>query len=231
MNVTTFAGVMHIDPVDCWIRNHMMGSGRMFEEDLIRNKLAPYVEKAKYIVDAGANIGCHTVSYAKINPNSRIWSFEPQSQTFEFLKKNVTVNNLDERVKIFQSALSHTTGKAQLKSETTQAFPGQGVNRGGLGLGTGGEDITQMTLDSLNLPGLDFMKIDVEGAEGLVLMGAVNTIRKYKPVITFEHNFQRVDPAAVGLEVVPTPFEVLVDLGYSVFVHIGENNYITKIEV
>lgn len=231
MIVNTFAGPMCLDPVDCWIRNHMIGSGRMFEEDLIRNKLGPYVEKAKFIADVGANIGCHTVSYAKINPDARIWSFEPQKQTFEFLKTNVNNNNLDDRVKIFQTALSHKSGDGRLENESTQLYPGHGVNRGGLGLGDGGEEIKMITLDSLDLPGLDFMKIDVEGAEGLVLMGAVNTIRKYKPVITFEHNFQRVEPSAVGLEVVPTPFEVLVDLGYSTFVHIGENNYITQIEI
>ena len=230
MIVNTFAGPMCIDPVDCWIRNHMVGTQKMFEEDLIRNKLGPYVEKAKYIVDAGANIGCHTVSYAKINPSALIWSFEPQKETFGFLEKNVRYNELADRVHIFQKALSYKEGTAQLVNESTQAWPGHGVNRGGIGFGEGGEEVGTVTLDSLDLPGLDFMKIDVEGAEGLVLKGAVNTIRKFKPVITFEHNFQRVDPKTVGLEVVPTPFEVLVDLGYSTFVHIGDNNYITKIE-
>lgn len=230
MIVNTFAGPMCIDPVDCWIRNHMLVSGRMFEEDLIRNKLAQYVEKARYIVDVGANIGCHTVSYAKINPEALIWSFEPQKETFGFLEKNVTNNNLTDRVHIFQKALSHKEGTVRLANESTQAYPGHGVNRGGIGFGEGGEEVSTVTLDSLDLPGLDFMKIDVEGAEGLVLSGAANTIRKFKPVITFEHNFQRVDPKTVGLEVVSTPFEVLVDLGYSTFVHIGDNNYITKIE-
>lgn len=230
MIVNTFAGPMCIDPVDCWIRNHMLVSQGMFEEDLIRNKLAPYIEKSQYIVDVGANIGCHTVSYAKINPNARIWSFEPQKETFKFLEKNVTNNELTDRVLIFQKALSHKEGAARLAHESTQTHAGHGVNRGGIGFGEDGEEISTMTLDSLDLPGLDFMKIDVEGAEGLVLLGAINTIKKFKPVITFEHNFQQVEPAAVGLSVVPTPFEVLVDLGYSTFVHIGENNYITKIE-
>ena len=70
------------------------------------------------------------------------------------------------------------------------------------------------------------MKIDVEGAEGLVIMGAKETIKKYMPVICFEHNYQRITPEHVGLSVVPTPFEELVKLGYKFFTYIDWDNYI-----
>ena len=78
--MNTFAGIMYIDPVDCWIRNHMLGSGRMFEEDLIRTKLAPYIEKAKYIVDAGVTPFrtqrlTPTPVYGRSNPSLKRSSF------------------------------------------------------------------------------------------------------------------------------------------------------------
>jgi hypothetical protein len=104
----------------------------------------------------------------------------------------------------------------------------QGHNKGGLGIGEGGEIIKIRTLDSLDLPGLDFLKIDVEGAEGLVLQGAAQTIKKYKPVIFFEHNDAKIDPKVVGLHHVPTPFEVLVKLGYKTFNYIDWENYLTE---
>ena len=79
----------------------------------------------------------------------------------------------------------------------------------------------------MNLPGLDFLKIDVEGAEGLVIEGAAETIKKYRPIIFFEHNSQTIDPKCVGLDNVPTPFYALKKLGYHVFTHLDWDNYLT----
>lgn len=227
MQVHTFAGPMIIDPNDCWIRNHMMG-GRMFEQDLIVNILKPYIEKSKYIVDVGANIGCHTVSYGHLNPSARIYSFEPQDLLFKILSQNVSNNDLSERVTLYKKGLAHKSSESHMSHESTQYFNmvGGGINKAGLGIGEGGEAISLMTLDELNLPGLDFMKVDVEGAEGLVFMGAEKTIRKYKPIICFEHNYQKINPSVVGLETVPTPFEMLTKFGYKNYVHVGDENYI-----
>ncbi len=47
--------------------------------------------------------------------------------------------------------------------------------------------ISLISIDSLNLPRADFLKIDVEGMEEDVLMGATNTIQKYKPIMMIEH--------------------------------------------
>ena len=116
----------------------------------------------------------------------------------------------------------------QLNSLDNVYDPGRnGHNKGGLGIGEGGEIMELKTLDSMNLPGLDFLKIDVEGAEGLVLQGAAETIKKYKPTIFFEHNWQTIDPKLVDVGHVPTPFEVLVQLGYTTFKYIDWDNYIT----
>ena len=95
-----------------------------------------------------------------------------------------------------------------------------------MGIGKGGERLRICTLDSMNLPGLDYIKIDVEGAEGLVIRGGVETIKKYKPVVVFEHNYVTIDPSHVGLEHVPTPFEELVKLGYKHFTYLDWENYI-----
>jgi len=148
---------------------------------------------------------------------------------YEILSRNVIVNNLSERVKVLKTAVSHEIRNCTLSSlEKVYDTNQHGHNKGGLGIGEGGEKIDIITLDSLNLPGLDFLKIDVEGAEGLVIQGASETIRKYKPVIFFEHNYQTIDPKVLGLHHVPTPFEALVKLGYKTFKYIDWDNYITE---
>jgi FkbM family methyltransferase len=135
------------------------------------------------------------------------------------------MNNLNDRVHVFNKAVGHSPGRFTLRSLGTQTC-GSGYNTGGIGFGHGGEEVEIIALDQMNLPGVDFMKVDVEGAEGLVFRGAARTILKYRPVILFEQNSQRVDPNEIGIPV-PTPFEALTELGYNTFYHIGNANYIS----
>ena len=228
MEVLTPNGYFEVDTDDIYICNHMK-RGHVFESHIINETIKPYIEKARYAVDVGANIGCHTISYANFNPKCEVWSFEPQEKLYGILSRNVERNGLSNRVHVFKCGLGHEARDATLSALDKVYDPNQrGHNKGGLGIGEGGEAITIRTLDSLDLPGLDFLKIDVEGAEGLVIQGGAETIKKYKPVIFFEHNYQTIDPKIIGLGHVPTPFEELVKLGYKTFKYVDWDNYITE---
>lgn len=165
---------------DIPFRNHV-SNGYVFEQDLIYGILKPYIENSKYIVDVGAHTGHHTVSYSKINPEAKIYSFEPQKAMFDLLEVNV--NNLNKEqcknVNIFNFGLGD---KHCVKHFTENSFGGSAF------LGEGGEQVNIITLDSMNLPGCNFIKIDVEGYEPFVLKGSMNTIKKYRPIICFEDN-------------------------------------------
>jgi FkbM family methyltransferase len=226
--IPTPNGVFEVDPHDAWIFGHMANSSNVFESHIINTVIKDIVQKSTYIVDVGANIGCHAVSYGNFNPKCKVWAFEPQKNIYDILQRNVDRNNLGDRVKTFQCALAHEPTRTTLVSmDKVFDYNYNVVNKAGVGFGEGGETTEVITIDSLNLPGLDFMKIDVEGAEGLVIMGASETIKKYKPVIFFEHNYQTIDAKMMGLEHVPTPFEALVKLGYTVFEYVDWENYIT----
>jgi len=228
MCIHTSTGIYEIDWEDCYIRNHMLESRQVYEYHII-NAIKTNIEKSNYIVDAGANIGCHAITYTHLNKNAHVWAFEPQKNIFEILQRNVKRNNVSDRITLFNKGLGHTNMSVALAplESVRDDDPGQGGwNKMGLGIGTGGETIELITIDSLNLPGLDFMKIDVEGAEGLVIQGAAETIKKYKPIIFFEHNHQRIDPATVGLSYVPTPFAELAKLGYRNFLYLDWENYL-----
>jgi len=49
-------------------------------------------------------------------------------------------------------------------------------------------DVVMCTIDSLNLEKCDLIHLDIEGYEGKALLGAANTIQKFKPVIIIERN-------------------------------------------
>lgn len=226
-SVVTKNGTFMICDEDIYIKAHM-SQGEIYESHIVNGFLKQFIEKSTYIVDVGANIGCHTVSYAQFNPSCEIWAFEPQAHLFHILKHNLDVNGVAHQVHVNNCALGHAPGTLNLcpLSEVYDVHR-EGFSRGGVKFGRGGEVTEVRTLDSFNLPGLDYMKIDVEGAEGLVIQGGCETISKYKPIIFFEHNFQLINPKDVGIQYVPSAFEALVKLGYKQFQYVDWENYIT----
>ena len=95
-------------------------------------------------------------------------------------------------------------------------------------LGEGGEVIETTTIDNMNLDKCDLIKIDTEGAEPLVLMGAQETIKKFKPVIIFENNYKKLNEDYIKIfDVSKNSFDILKYFGYSKIV--STNMYWTYI--
>lgn len=144
--------------------------------------------------DAGANIGSYTLTAARAMIGwGEVIAVEAQERLFYALAGNIVLNNLSNARAIW-SALSDKKG--------TLEIPVPDYNRpasyGSLELiqTSDSEDIGQkleqtqtvptITIDSLKLDRLDYLKIDVEHMEEIVLTGAKKTIKKTKPVIQIE---------------------------------------------
>ena len=219
----TTNGIFIIYPDD-YIISGWIRSGYIYEYNLVNDYLKKYILKSKIIIDAGANIGCHAISYSNFNPNATIYAFEPQKEIYDVLNKNKRLNHSSNLV-----CLNHSLGHANCDVNMNPPLKTpDGINYAGTGIGIGGEPTKMVTIDSLHLSGLDFLKMDVQGSEGLVIMGARETITKYKPTILFEHDNTRVDSAYFELAEIPTPFFELVKLGYNTFKYLGGHNYITQ---
>jgi FkbM family methyltransferase len=143
--------------------------------------------KGDVVLDIGAHIGNHTVYYAKICGASKIHSFEPIPPSFRALTKNIEINDIDAVPYNFALGLTSQHARADVNSS----------NLGGSSLITDEQgSITVRPLDSLNLPDFSFMKIDVEGMAPELLLGATETITKYRPRIVveaFPHEFERIN--------------------------------------
>jgi hypothetical protein len=171
-------------------------NGNIYEEDIIFQELIPRINNIKgekIILDIGSHIGSHTLMYAKYIDNCFIHAFEPQKEIFGILEKNICINNISNKVKIYNNAVGHKICNCNMSSQLYDGYncnieynTNKLLNYGGLQLGLHGEPVTMITIDSLQLPNCHYIKMDVEGAESLTLMGAIETIKKYKPIIFFE---------------------------------------------
>lgn len=126
-------------------------------------------------IDAGANIG--NISQALVASGIRVVAFEPQLEVFDLLKLNCPT------AECHNLAL----GAAEATLQMPDVDYSKRGNFGGVGFGMGpGLDVEVRTLDSFDFQDVGLIKIDVEGFEENVLKGAVETIRRWRPIIYLE---------------------------------------------
>lgn len=244
-------GVMEADTwcgrMRCWANDSAFAAElkkcKTFEQDIVRNTLADIVCKSTCILDVGAHVGMHTLGYVQMNEIVQVHAFEPQSRMFELLQRNVASSSAADRVHLYNVAVGHRSGEVQMSASVADgpnankpiAYGTHDVyNMGGLAVGSGGEKANMIELDSLGLEACDFIKIDVEGLEPLVLFGAKELICKHRPTIMFESNHKRITDAAKStlgdLNLLPTldAFEILKDFGYQHIDKVSSDNYMAK---
>jgi FkbM family methyltransferase len=160
------------------IQRTIFQTNSFFEVNLLE-KFRRFVPPSAIILDAGANIGNHTIFFLKICGAKKIFAFEPLRETFRMLLRNVELNGRD-RIECFNLALGATQGKASLRRYAN-------VNIGGARLASNAAGRYQLvSLDSFNFEQLDIIKLDVEETEVHVLEGARNTLARCKPTIMVE---------------------------------------------
>ncbi len=167
------------NPLDLIQRHHL--AGLFFEVQELRT-LTRVVGTGRTIVEVGANIGNHLVFYAQHMLAKKIFPFEPNPDAVSLLSRNIKANKLESVVddRGVGIGLGAEYGKFSV------VLPGEN-NLGAAQLASGSGELEVFPLDEkLGDEKVDFMKIDVEGMEFEVLAGAVNTIRRNRPILMIE---------------------------------------------
>lgn len=165
------------------------------------------------VVDAGANIGLVAIPIAQTirSRNGTVHAFEVQSMLFHAMCGSLALNDLENVVMHNQGlgATAGTLGIGKIDYAKPQDF----------GLFSLKSDETEpvstvevVTIDSLNLPRLDFLKIDVEGMEIDVLKGGRRTIERHVPWIWVEYWKVGIDAIKEHLAGLPYSFHVMDSL-------------------
>jgi len=152
--------------------------------------LSSFFRRGWIVFDIGAHHGLYTLLASRqVGPEGTVYSFEPSLREFTRLQEHLTLNRRSN-VKAEHLALGEASG-------TQQLFVCQGIDTGCNSLRaplTFGkvktEEVSVMTLDEYvgreNIFKIDFLKLDVEGAELSVLAHAAQVLNRFSPVIMCE---------------------------------------------
>jgi FkbM family methyltransferase len=144
-------------------------------------------QKTFTVVDVGANIGVFSLSIAKFFPDAEIHAIEPHPRVSRYLKKNINLNQ--SRIYTHTCALGSKTSEVKISNKHADD-----MNEIILDTSKPGTTISMQTLDSM-FEGMDIwiLKIDVEGMEKEVLVGATSVLKRTNNIIieVDEENYAR----------------------------------------
>ena len=166
-----------------------------YEIKIIEDLLNFKNKKNLIYFDIGANIGSHVLAISKIfNEQIKIYCFEAQSFICKILEANIYENNL-KNINIFNKAVSNNNELIKIRIPNYNHLN----NFGGLELvkpqysdnekihfSNKFEKIEAITLDNFLKVNVDFIKIDVEGMENLVIEGGLKFIKRNRPFLLVE---------------------------------------------
>jgi FkbM family methyltransferase len=163
---------------NCMRSNHIFDSG-VFES------LAEYINPNSTVIDVGSSFGQMTILWAK--KAKRVISFEVDPFAHSVVCMSVGANALTN-VTAYRNAAWNTDGDVVF-----YAMPGGGTyGRNGIDMNTSQGIPTQtMRIDSLNLEDVSAIKIDAQGSDFYALQGSIETIKRCRPAVVFEHEPQR----------------------------------------
>jgi len=175
-------------------------------------------------IDVGANVGLYALKAARlVGPTGRVLALEPGAEAYGHLQSNLALNAFAwaEPMKV---AASDRAGEAVLHhiplGNDPQAFSLIANARA-----EEGETVETLTLDSLierrRLTRVDLIKIDVEGAEPMVIAGGLRMLATFRPAIIFECNAHLSAGGGTDASAAET-WDMLAEAGYRFHRLIGD---------
>ena len=193
---------------DLFVGRSLDRYGQWCEDEL--DVLGQIIKPGDVVIDAGANIGTHTVFFSKrVGASGCVLAFEPQRLVFQNLCANLALNALVNVI-----ARQQAVGRRAELMRLPAFDPHQDMNFGAVSMigHPAGELVQVVRIDDLAPPRCDLIKIDVEGMECDVLEGARESIARHHPALFVETNL--VDHSADIIRAIDS-------LGYDAYWQIG----------
>lgn len=189
---------------DDHIGKYLLQNGVFYEAELL-HALKRVLRPGDIVVDVGANIGNHTVFFAGVL-KCKVVAVEPVPLIAEILRSNVSRNQLTDLVSVHQVALGREDALAEIAKFDEKNYGGTSLRVRVDG------DVEVQRLDAIVSDTVGLIKIDAEGMDYAVLLGAQEVLERDMPVVVIE---------AMTPDAVANIESLLIPLGYSI---LGEYN-------
>lgn len=165
----------------------------VYENELTKKIIKIKKEKSGLMVDVGANYGYYSLIWAANSENNKVICFEASPKNVTALNNNIKINNLTSQVVMEKFAISENIGKIYF-----DLGPEDQTGWGGISLASNGKSIIEIDAISLDYyfqnkkDHIQVLKIDTEGADYFVVIGAINLIKQKRiSHIFWEENIYR----------------------------------------
>ncbi|RLI13802.1 hypothetical protein DRO33_00570 [Candidatus Bathyarchaeota archaeon] len=143
------------------------------------------------VIDAGAHVGLFTLKCLRIHKACLVVAVEPHPLNAKLLRSNMVLNGLEGKVAVVEAALGSEEGKGRLYLARVAGRHSLVQRHGGRSI-----PVEVITIDGLvrglGLERVDFIKVDVEGAELDVLRAAGGTLSRFRPTLVIEARVDRL---------------------------------------
>ena len=153
--------------IDVGLAEHHKRDG--FWEAWITLWFSKNVKPKSVCIDAGANYGYYTFFLAQ--HGCRVFAIEANPELIPMLKKSIELNGCDDRVEVFNLAVSDTDGREIVFNTYPCTGDSSLFERPDIAKDGGNFTTTSVTLDELSTGKIDFIKMDIEGSEPFAWKG------------------------------------------------------------
>lgn len=183
--LNNFDLIFFVEADDRLIVPHLVTTG--IWEPEVTNFFLKNIEETSHCLDVGANFGYYSLLMGKCAHSGRTIALEPDSKIFELLRDNIFVNDAQDSMRPVHAAAAAESGQLTLYRRVTRSgntsiilLPEEYTTC------LGEKRVEPFTVDAIRVDALlpdldgriDFIKVDVEGAEPLVFRGACETIAR-----------------------------------------------------
>ncbi len=163
--------------------SEMLKSGKRYESHIYEISKAVLMPTDS-VIDIGANIGVHSISFSKLVPNGKVYSFEPSGFIFSLLQKNIK-DNVALNCHSFKFAI---TQSFEVLKISTENFSKKKTNTGNQSLTnhSWGENVLSLGLDQFDFKNIKLIKMDIQGSEVQAVVGMAKLLAESRPLVIFE---------------------------------------------
>jgi FkbM family methyltransferase len=179
--------------------------------------LSFFIEPGAVVLDVGANVGTHALAFSRfVTPRGRVVAIDAQERAYNLLLLNMALNGASH-VSCVRAVVGIETGVRFVPPDNgtntdmgAVVFSAPSPVKDCVSLLT---PLSMITLDDLSMQQCDLIKIDVEGMELDVLLGAKKTTERWRPPIYFEQTREQGFPEI---------FDLFHRLNYLLFWHVTD---------